>query len=87
MSEWKQQGSRVYGEGMSFNCTNIATAKDLYNTLNNYEKTIENIQSTSEQLYEIQKQLTHIQMKLTNLTKDITKIKEVLQDENISNRQ
>ena len=41
MTEWLRQGSRVYsnGEGHSYNCTNIATAKQLHQTLTNYEKT------------------------------------------------
>ena len=40
-STYQIQGSRVYGQGMSINCTNKVTAEQLCNRLNNYEREIE----------------------------------------------
>ena len=61
---YKRQNSRVYGNGMSINCTNIVTAENLQNTLNNYEK--------------LKQQITALQMDLKVVQNDLDKIKELL---------
>ena len=38
---YRIQGSRVFGQGMSINCTNKITAEQLCNRLNNYEREIQ----------------------------------------------
>lgn len=63
MSEWKIQGSRVYGNGKSYNCTNNVTAHELHCTLNTYEKTLQTENTITDQYDKITKQI--IQLKLT----------------------
>ena len=67
MSEWKIEGSRVYGEGRSFNCTNIVTAKDLQGTLNTYETTIQQYKNIKQQHTEIEAKLDKIQKTIIQL--------------------
>ena len=67
MSEWKIEGSRVYGDGRSFNCTNIVTAKDLQGTLNTYEKTIQQYKNIKQQYTEIEAKLDKIQKTIIQL--------------------
>lgn len=78
MTEWNIKGSRVYGDGKSFNCTNKITAETLYNTLTNYEKDIQLTKNTSEQLDRITKQTIQIQMTLTILQNDLDKLKQIV---------
>lgn len=78
MSEWKIQGSRVYGYGKSYNCTNKVTATDLYNTLTIYEETVKNLNNAENKLDRIQKSIIQIQMSLSILSDDIHKLKEVM---------
>ena len=66
------QGSRVYGQGMSINCTNKITAETLCNRLNNYEKEI-TLNNT------IGKDLKVIIMDLKVLKHDIKKVVEKLE--------
>lgn len=68
MSEkWNLQGSRVYGDGKSYNCTNIVTAKDLQGTLNQYEKTIQHYNEIQAQNLEIEAKLDRIQKTIIQL--------------------
>lgn len=71
-STYKTQGSRVYGQGMSINCTNRVTAEQLCNRLNNYEQTI-HLNNT------IGKDLKVIIMDLKVLKHDIKKVVEKLE--------
>ena len=64
---YRIQGSRVFGQGMSINCTNIVTA-----TLNQYEQTI-HLNNT------IGKDLKTIIMDLKILKHDIKKVMEKLE--------
>ena len=66
---WKIQGSRVYGNGISINCTNKVTAKELHNKLTTYENTI----------HELEKHFQTIIMDLKILKEDIEILKEKLQ--------
>ena len=71
MIEWKIQGSRVYGNGQGYNCTNRVTAEQLHNTLNNYEKTIQLHTNLEQQFDKIQKQLIQVNMTLQILNDEI----------------
>ena len=72
MSEqpYRVQGSRVYGNGESFNVTNNVTAKTLCNLLNTYDRT----SNTTVQLEQIEKQVIEIKMTLKILEDDINKL-------------
>ena len=84
--KWKITGSRVYGDGASYNCTNKVTATDLQNRLNNYEQTINTLETLQLQYNTIQNKLDTItknviqaQMTLTILQEDINKLKKELE--------
>lgn len=64
---YKIEGSRVYGQGQSYNCTNRITAEQLCNTLNQYYNTQEIIQ----QYDKINKQLIQINLTLGILTEEL----------------
>jgi hypothetical protein len=80
MSEqpYKVQGSRVYGEGQSYNCTNIVTAEQLCSTLNKYYSTKEIINQTSTQYDKLNKQLIQINMTLKVLEDEINTLSELV---------
>ena len=78
-NKWHLQGSRVFGRGTSFNCTNKVTAEQLYNTLNTYEQSITLTKNTEQKLDQIQKGIIHLQMSLTIVQEDLNRIKEALQ--------
>ena len=80
--KWNITNSRVYGEGMSINCTNRITAQKLHNTLNNYEIRISDLESqinTTQNIDDIQKQLKAVLMDLEVLKHDITLLKEKIE--------
>ena len=72
---WKIQGSRVYGNGISINCTNKVTAKELHNKLTTYENTIHEL----EKQIKLEKHFQTIIMDLKILKEDIEILKEKLQ--------
>ena len=78
--EWLRTGARVYskGQGHSYSCTNIATAKTLHQTLTHYEQTLQNNHQTDKKLDEIEKQVIALQMDLSNVQDTVNKIKEAL---------
>lgn len=83
MIEWKIQGSRVYGNGQSYNCTNKITAEQLHNTLTTYEKTVQLNKNIEEQFDKLTRQVIQVQMTLkilddeiNNLASDINAIKD-----------
>ena len=78
MIEWKIQGSRVYGNGQNYNCTNKITAEQLHNTLNNYEKIAKQHKATEQTLDKIQKGAIQLQMSLKLAQDDLDKIKKEL---------
>lgn len=71
MIEWKIQGSRVYGNGQSYNCTNKITAEQLHNTLTTYEKTVELNKNIEEQFDKITKQIIQVNMTLQILNEEV----------------
>jgi len=80
-TQWKQDNSRVYGKGQSYNLTNKITATTLQNTLNNYETTINELktQIRHETNYtEIQYQLNQLETTIHTLKNNINEIKELI---------
>ena len=71
MSKWKIQGSRVYGNGQSYNCTNKITAEQLHNTLTTYEKTVQLNKNIEEQFDKITKQIIQVNMTLQILNEEV----------------
>lgn len=80
MTEWLRNGARVYskGEGKSYNCTNIATAKQLHETLTNYEKTYNLNRNIEEQYNRITKQIIQLKLSIGTLTEEINTLHEAI---------
>ena len=78
-STYKIQGSRVYGNGRSFNCTNIATANELCGILNKYETTKKLNQNIEQQYTNITKQLIQIKLSIGTLNEEIHTLEETIQ--------
>ena len=80
MTEWLRQGARVYsnGAGKSFNCVNIATAKDLHTILTNYEKTYQLNRNIEEQYDRITKQIIQLKLTIGTLTEEINTLQEAI---------
>ena len=81
MTEWLRNGARVYskGTGRSYNCTNIATAKQLHQTLTNYEKTYNLNRNIEEQYDRITKQIIQLKLSIGTLTEEINTLHETIQ--------
>ena len=80
MIEWKIQGSRVYGNGQGYNCTNRVTAEQLHNTLNNYEKTVQLHTNLEQQFDNITRQLIQTNLSLNILKDDMERLTKELQN-------
>ena len=80
MSRGKIQGSRVYGNGNSYNCTNRVTAESLLNTLNTYEKTSILNKNIEKQYDKITKQIIQMNMTLQILNNEIKQITSDIND-------
>ena len=79
-SKWKVTGSRVHGQGHSFNCLNVATAKELQGLLNNYE-TYKNLNTNIEQQYDsITKQLIQIKLSIGTLNEEVQRLEQTIQE-------
>ena len=81
MTEWLRNGARVYsnGEGQSYNCVNIATAKQLHETLTTYEKTYNLNRNIEEQYDRITKQIIQLKLSIGTLTEEINTLHETIQ--------
>ena len=79
--QWERNGTRVYsqGKGMSYNCNNIATAKQLHQTLTTYETTHTLNKNIEQQYDRITKQIIQIQLSLGILTEEIQKLKTTME--------
>jgi hypothetical protein len=75
---YKIKGTRVYGEGQSYNCVNIVTAEQLCSTLNKYYSTKELIQQTTTQYDKLNRQLVQINMTLKILEDEIQGLTELV---------
>ena len=71
MTEWKIQGSRVYGNGQSYNCLNKVTAQQLHNTLTTYHKTHTLNKNIEEQYDNITKQIIQLKLSISILTEEV----------------
>ena len=78
---YRTQGSRVYGDGASYNCTNNVTAKELCNKLNNLTDTITLYKNSTIQLEKINKQCIQIQMSVKILETEVNKLSEMVKNE------
>ena len=78
-STYKIQGSRVYGNGRSFNCTNIATARELQKLLNTYETTKKLNTNIEKQYDTITRQLIQIKLTTGTLQHEIQTLEEQIQ--------
>ena len=79
VNEYQIQGSRVYGNGQSYNCTNIVTARQLQSTLNNlveYQNTSIQIE---QKLDDITKQIIQLKLSINILGNEVEHLKEVLE--------
>lgn len=77
-STYKVQGSRVYGNGWSYNLTNTKDAERLCNTLNTLTTTLTLNKNTEKQYDKLTKQIIALQMDLSNVQDTVNKIKEAL---------
>jgi len=80
MSKWQIQGSRVYGNGQSYNCTNKVTAEQLQSTLNQYETTVNLHRNLDKQFDNITRQLIQTNLSLNILKDDMEKLTKELQN-------
>ena len=74
MSEWKVNGTRVQGNGTSYNCLNKITAQELCNTLNKYEKTSVEYYKLDNKLDKIQKTVIQLQMTCSIMSDELKKL-------------
>ena len=81
MTEWLRNGARVYsnGAGKSFNCVNIATAKDLHTILTNYENNHILNTNIQNQYDKITKQIIQLKLTIGTLTEEINTLHETIQ--------
>ena len=77
-STYKQKGASVHGNGKRYNLTNVASAIELCNTLNNLTDTAKTQESTSKQLEKISKQCIQIQMSVKILESEVNKLTEMV---------
>jgi len=75
---YKIQGSRVYGQGQSYNCTNVVTAQQLQTTLNNLVEYKNTSIQIEEKLDEITKQIIQLKLSINILGEEVDHLKEVL---------
>ena len=80
MNKWSIQGSRVYGNGQSYNCINKVTAESLLNTLNTYEKTSRLNKNIEQQFDKITKQIIQVNMTLQILNDEVKQLTGELND-------
>jgi len=79
MKPYKIQGPRVYGNGQSYNCTNIVTAQTLQKTLNNLVEYKNTSIQIEQKLDEITKQIIQLKLSINILGDEVEHLKEVLQ--------
>lgn len=80
------QGSRVYGNGYSYNLNNKVDATKLCETLNYYEEISRLNRNIDKQFDKITKELIQVKMSLSILTEDINKLAGDIHDLKSDNR-
>ena len=78
-STYKTDGSRVFGNGRSFNCINIATANELCGILNEYETTKTLNNNINQQYTNITRQLIQIKLSIGTLNEEVQRLEEDIQ--------
>ena len=73
------QGSRVYGQGYSYNLTNKIDAERLCGTLNQYEQNLHLEQNISKQYDKLTQQIIALQTNLSNVQDTVNQLKETIQ--------
>lgn len=81
-SKWNIQGSRVHGNGKSYNVNNKITALELCNTLNTYENTLKLHKNIETQYDSITKQLIQIKLSIGTLQEEVQSLEEQIHDLN-----
>ena len=85
-SIYRVQGSRVYGNGYSYNLNNKVDATKLCETLNHYEEISRLNRNIDKQFDKITKELIQVKMGLSILTEDINKLAGDIHDLKTDNR-
>ena len=78
--KWSRDGSRVFGDGHSFNTTNVVTAEGLLSVLTNYEIQINHHNTTNDKMEQCNRQLKQVLMDISILKSDIEELKETLNE-------
>ena len=78
-TEWQIQGSRVYGNGESYNVTNRITALELCKTLNHYHQITQEHQQTSKKLDTITRDIIRLNMTISTVHEEIQTIRKGLE--------
>ena len=81
MSEqpYRVQGSRVYGQGYSYNLNNKVDAIKLCETLNHYEEISRLNRNIDKQYDKITKQIIQLKLSIGTLTEEINTLHETIQ--------
>ena len=69
-------GTRVYGNGKSFNCLNKVTAIELQGLLNDYERTSVQFRDIDGKLDKVQKSVISLQMSVSIISDELQKLHE-----------
>lgn len=86
MNEWKIQGSRVYGQGYSYNLNNKVDATKLCETLNHYEEISRLNRNIEQQFDKITRELIQVKMTLNILNDEVNQLSGDINDLNRNNR-
>ena len=76
---YKVQGSRVYGQGYSYNLTSKIDAERLVTTLNKYETTSQINKNIEKQFDKLEKQVIQIKLSIGTLQEDIQYLKQIME--------
>lgn len=76
---YKVKGSRVYGNGQSYNVTNNITAEKLACTLNKLTNLAETNHKTDQQLDKINKQIIQLKLSINTLQSEIERLTELME--------
>jgi len=82
MIEWKIQGSRVYGQGYSYNLNNKVDATKLYETLNHYEEISRLNKNIDKQFDNITRQVIQLKLTINTLREEINHLGDTINEIN-----
>lgn len=84
---YRIQGSRVYGNGQSYNLHNKVTAEQLHCTLNRLTETQNLSQNIEQQYDQITKQIIQLKLSVNTLREEVNKLEDTINDLKTHNRQ